>query len=328
MGRPTSRPHGMQSMIIWSMLCSGAKDNNDSTRLFRLLLQLEKDRREKEKYNKILYGCCKLHRSQYANYGADIAEEADMVHCYVKDFLTNNSENGKQGKKDIYLQHSELYKSMSHVKGIGPLAFNQFWHSLCLCGVLPHKYIAYLAIAPNSGPAKLIQKFYPKCQSPEQCLKKMHDVKGIIIRFGINKVTDFFLENMCELHRLGNNCDVVQHNMTDEERADAYLSDEFHGALVDSKPTRNPDLYFKNPFTGKYQNLFRFDKNVLVMRPSFIENSVTSSTTVECSIHYISRGNDAINVSWEGAYVKMSFHLVLGLFKVKELCQYSHYNYY
>jgi hypothetical protein len=282
------------------------KDNNDSTRLFRLLMQLEKDRQEKEKSNKILYGCCKLHRFQYANYGADIAEESDMVHCYVKDFLTNNSENAKQGKKDIDLQHSELYKSMSHVKGIGPLSFNQFWHSLCLCGVLPHKYIAYSAIAPNSGPAKLIQKFYPKCQSPEQCLKKMHDVKGIISRFGINKVTDFFLENMlCELHRLGNKCDVVQHNMTDEEQADAFLSDEFHGALVDSKPTRNPDLYFKNPFTGKYQNLFRFDKNVLVMRPSFIENSVTSSTTVKCSINYISGGNDAINVSWEGAYVKM-----------------------
>lgn len=284
------------------------KDNNDSTRLFRLLIHLETERRKTDKTKKVLYGCCKLYRFQYANYGCEIVEEADMVHCYVKDFLTHNQEdNGKQGKRDVYEQHSELYQSMSHVKGIGPLSFNQFWHALCLCGVLPMKYIVYSKIAPNSGPAKLIQTFYPKCHSPEACLKKMHQVKGIITKLGMKKITDFFLENMlCELQRLRNKLDFVQRTTNDEQRSDAFLSDEFHAALITSLPTRNPDLYFKNPFTGTYQHLFRFDNNALVMRPSFLDNSITSSTTVKCEISYSQGHNEAIEIKWSGVYVKMS----------------------
>jgi hypothetical protein len=284
------------------------EENNDSTRLFRLLIHLETYRRKKDGNKKTdIYGSCKLHRFQYANYGADIVNEADMVHCYVKDFLCQYGENGNLRQKDVYIQHSELYKSMSHVKGIGPLSFNQFWHSLCLCGVLPIKYISFSAIAPNSGPAKLIQTFYPNCRAPDECLKKMHEVKARISSFGMNKVTDFFLENMfCELYRMGNKSDIATKAMATDVRRDAFLSNDFHAALVNSSPTKNPDIYFKNPFNASYQHLFRVEKEDLIMRPSFLDNSITSSSTLRCKISYSSGDNESINVIWSGDYVRKS----------------------
>ena len=79
--------------------------------------------------------CC-----QYSGYSMDIVLEADVIHCYVKDFLARRSE---QFVDSIYVHddHSNLFASLSSIKGVGPLSFNQFWHSLCLCGVLPVHYI-------------------------------------------------------------------------------------------------------------------------------------------------------------------------------------------
>jgi hypothetical protein len=282
-------------------------EHNDSTRLLNLLVYLEKERRRKDKTSKIMYGCCKMPRFQYANYTSNILEDADMVHCYVKDFLGQKEGNEvKLREKDILGQHSELFKSLSHIKGIGPLSFNQFWHALCLSGVLPIKYFHCSAVAPNSGPAKLIQTFYPNCNSAQSCLKKLHEVKNKISGFGMKKITDFVLENMfCEMWRLGNKSLIATKTMDTKLREGAFMSEEFHEAMINSHPTKNPDLYFKNPFNESYQHLFRVGTDELLMRPSFLDNSDTSSTTVRCNIVYAEE-DGTIDVSWTGEFVRQS----------------------
>ena len=62
--------------------------------------------------------------------------------------------------------------------------------------VLPTRYIHFsITIAPNAGPAKLIQIVYPTGHSPDACLKKLHEVKGKnVSMMGLNKVTDFLLK--------------------------------------------------------------------------------------------------------------------------------------
>jgi hypothetical protein len=283
------------------------KDNNDCTRLFRLLIHLEELRREKDKKrkeNSTIIGCCKLHRYQYANYAGYVIAEADMIHCYVKDFLAHTKEHDetKPKKKQQTGLQMELYNAISHVKGIGPLSFNQFWHALCLSGVLPLKYIQCSAIAPKAGPAQIIQTFDSTCTKPDSCLRKMHEVKGKLSSLGLNKISDFFLENMfCELHRLGNKSQVVKKTMTEKQKVEAFLSDKFHDALVNAVPTKHPDIYYASPFNDSYQHMFRVNNDELVMRLSFLNNSNTSSCTLTCTVSH--RGdNGAIEVTWSGEY--------------------------
>lgn len=279
--------------------CSKKKDR---TRLFRLLVILEKRRRSKDSRSD-MYGSCKLPRFQYANYSSSVIEEADMVHCYVKDFLMQHSTSSKTDKR-INSQHAELYKTLSSIKGIGPLSFNQFWHSLCLCGLLPMDCVQATAVAAGSGPAKLIQTYYPGCKSPEALLSKLHEVKSAINSLGINRISDFFLENMmCELWRLGSKSKLATKSMKPEERKIGFLSDEFHRALVDSAPTKNPDIYYLNPFTDEYQHLFRVVDKQLTMRPSFLPNNNGSSSVVRCVISHCTETGET-TVEWSGDFFR------------------------
>jgi len=267
------------------------EENNDCTRLFHLMIHLEEQRRQKDKKrkDKTTFGCCKLHRYQYANYAEYVIAEADMIHCYVKDFLTHmkqNDSNLSKKKNQIGLQ-MELFNSVSHIKGIGPLSFNQFWHALCLCGVLPLRNMQCSIIAPKAGPSQIIQTFDSTCTKPESCLRKMHEVKGKLSSFGMNKITDFLLENMlCELHRLGNKSQIIKKTMNAEQKVNAFLSNEFDEILVNSVPTQHPDIYYTSPFTECYQHIFRVCKDELVMRLSFLKNSNTSSCTLRCIISH------------------------------------------
>jgi hypothetical protein len=276
----------------------------DKTRIFRLLIILEKRRRLKSK-SKDLIGCCKLPRFQYANYSANIIEDAELIHRYVKDFLLKCKTKERTTQRNARGNHSMLFKILSSVKGIGPLSFNQFWHSLCLSGILPVSYIQTIAVAPGSGPAKLIQTFYPSCKTAEALYVKLTEVKGKISKLGIHKVTEFFLENqMCELWRLGMRNKVVTKLMTDDNKRAGFRSDDFHRAMVISTPTKNPDIYFQNPFTKQYQHLFRVcDKESLVMRPSFLANSDSRSSTLTCDITY-SDEKGILLVKWNGDYVR------------------------
>lgn len=275
-----------------------------NTRIFKLLVFLETKRREKDNSVELI-GSCKLPRFQYANYASGIIGEADLIHCYVKDHLLN--ERGSSGKEsDINLQHSRLFKILSQVKGVGPLSFNQLWHSLSLCGVLPTNYIHSTAVAVGSGPAALIQTFDNKCKSTDSLSSKMRVVKAKLHKLGISSATDFFLENMmCELTRLGNKSKIASKKMTEKDRKAAFLSNAFSNALKESRPTKNPDLYYMNPFTGEYQHVFRVLKKDLLMRLSFLDNDNSSSVIVHCSITYDDTTGKLL-VSWSGDYVRRS----------------------
>ena len=124
----------------------------------------------------------------------------DIIHCYIKDFLIYRNEKISSESEDVYSLHSELFEILAEVKGVGPLSFNQLWHSLCLSGVLPINYINTTPVAMDSGPAKLIRIFHPKCKSADTLVKKLQEVQGNIKKLGIGTITGFFLENlMCEV---------------------------------------------------------------------------------------------------------------------------------
>jgi hypothetical protein len=111
---------------------------------------------------------------------------------------------------------------------------------------------------------------------------------------------------MCEIYRLGMRTKIVTQKMNEEERKQGYASERFHDALVSSPPTRNPDLYFFNPFTNQWQHLFRvYDKGDkgLQMRPSFLDNPDTSSSNLNVEITY-GTVDECLSVNIEGAYLR------------------------
>lgn len=296
----------------WKHLCDNIhfckqwlEKKDASTKLFGILIFLEKQRRREQNESKILLGSCKLNRYQYSNYAELIENEADIIHCYIKDFLINHKEKVSKEAVDVYSLHSELLGILSNIKGIGPLSFNQLWHSLCLCGVLPLNYINTTPVAMESGPSKLIQIFYPECKTSDDLIKKLQEVKGNMTKLGITTASAFFLENeMCEIMRFANKSKIAPKTMPVSQRKVALNSREFINALSLCKPTKNPDLYYKNPTTGHYQHLFRVvDKKILSMRLSFLDNDITTSVICRCNIDYDTNSGN-VQVSWEGNYVK------------------------
>ena len=127
-------------------------------------------------------GSCKMPWcQQYSNYSTAIISEADLIHCYMKDFLLQWSNKSTINVTD---DHSILFDSLSHIKGVGSLSFNQFWHLLCLCGVLPVHFIHTTGITLASGPAKLIQTYYSECKSAKSIKQKVHQIKSNINKMG------------------------------------------------------------------------------------------------------------------------------------------------
>jgi hypothetical protein len=189
-------------------------------------------------------------------------------------------------------------------KGIGPLSFNQFWHSLCLCGILPPSYIESSVVGQGSGPAKLIQTFYPSVKSSDHLLKKLIEVKNAISSLGLKRISEFFIENeMCEIWRLANRHKLLSKTMTLQEKCQAFMSSEFSRSMKEGDATRNPDLYFCNPYTGTYQHLFRVHNKELVMRLSYVDNCPTSSIQLQCEIKY-NEATGNLSLNWGGDYLK------------------------
>jgi len=161
-----------------------------------------------------------------------------------------------------------------------------------------------MGIAVGSGPAKLIQTYYPECKCADSMTHVMHKVKSAIINMGINTVTDFFLENtMCELTRLGNKSKLATTKMSSKDKKMGFTSDQFFDALRNAKPTKNPDLYFKNPFTGDYQHILRIIDKELLMRLSFLDNEISSSVVLKCYVSH-DQTSGTVDVSWKGNYVR------------------------
>lgn len=279
-------------------------------KLLRLLITLERNRHkamqkaDKAGGNKeatLLYGNCKCPRFQYANYASSIIENAKSIHGEVKEFMSWRIEQGG-GRKSVTMQHAHLYSKLKRFKGVGALSFNQFWHALSLSGVIPHNYIESSVVGPGSGPAKLMQTFYPSIKSPELLSKKLIEVKNAIGALGLRKVSEFFIENeMCEIWRLANRNKLLTKDMSIAKKCEVFLSSKLDGCIDDSEATRFPDLYFWNPFTASYQHLFRVMNKELVMRPSFLDNTLSSSSQVQCQVSYDTVGS--IQMKWVGDYL-------------------------
>lgn len=105
---------------------------------------------------------------------------------------------------------------------------------------------------------------------------------------------------MCEFTRLGNKSKLTTTKMTAKNKKVAFASAY---ALINAKSTKNPDLYFKCPFTGEYQHIFHVVQKDLLMRLSFLDNDISSSVTLKCFISH-DKTTGAIDVSWKGDYAR------------------------
>jgi hypothetical protein len=90
--------------------------------------------------------------------------------------------------------------------------------------------------------------------------------------------------------------------MSIPKKCAVFLSSKLDGCIDDSEATRFPDLYFCNPFTGTYQHLFRVINKELVMRPSFLDNNLSSSSQVQCQVSY-DTVSGLIGMTWKGDYL-------------------------
>jgi hypothetical protein len=226
--------NGTSSLVaIWNRMqckfeytkewCSRKKDK---TRLFRLLVFFDKEGHGDR--NNALVGNCKLPRYQFANYAENIIGQATNIHDILTNFLRNNNNAKTVKKANVTILHSTLFKHLKGVKGIGPLNFNQLWHSLCLCGLLPHEFIKSSAVGISTGPAMLIQSFYPKLKSAQALQKKLQSVRSVVNKIGMNQVSEFFLENMyCEQWRQGMKSKLINKDMPPEERKIQFSSNGF-----------------------------------------------------------------------------------------------------
>lgn len=275
------------------------------TKLFKILIKLDRYRQLKtDRDAKVLHGNCLLPRYQYAGYGNDIVENYKGIHVALKDFL-NQSDFVAMPTSNVQKQHAYLYGKLKNYKGIGPLSFNQFWHSLCLCGILPHHFIETSAIAPGSGPAQLIQIFQPKLKRNVDMNKKLTEVRKEFANLGFNRITEFFIENMmCELVRIASFRKLFTKNMSAEDKKDILMTSKFQSYIMESTSTRFPDLYFSSPFTNEMQHLFRMVEKTLYMRPSFLNNGVGGSSQLQCEITYDVDGK--CKVSLTGEYLRRS----------------------
>jgi hypothetical protein len=78
-----------------------------------------------------LLGNCKSPHFQYSNYANIVVKNCIDLHSTVKQFISQIKE--QQVKHSPTEHHEYLYGKLKKIKGVGPLSYNQFWHSLCLC---------------------------------------------------------------------------------------------------------------------------------------------------------------------------------------------------
>jgi hypothetical protein len=101
------------------------------------------------------------------------------------------------------------------------------------------------------------------------------------------------------------------------EKREVLVGNLFQRLISASKPTQHPDLYFKNPFTDKWQHLFRVSDNKLYMQPSFFHNSVGQSVQLSCDVTY---GHDEVcSINITGDYVHRNRMLPKDFFVQKKL---------
>jgi hypothetical protein len=86
-----------------------------STKLFHLLVFIEKQRREKRNTNNELIGSCKLQQFQYSNYGSGVVKEADKIHSLIKDYLMQWRTGQTPTSTDACAQHATLFNMRLYI---------------------------------------------------------------------------------------------------------------------------------------------------------------------------------------------------------------------
>jgi hypothetical protein len=75
----------------------------------------------------------------------------------------------------------------------------------------------------------------------------------------------------------------------------------FQEEILMGSVTKHPDVYYVNPFTGKYQHLFCVSGTELTMRPSTMkQNNSASITLVVCKIEHDLLHSGNTEVYWSG----------------------------
>ena len=180
---------------------------------------------------------------------------------------------------------------------------------------MPHNYIQSSVVGVGTGPAKIIQIYYPGSKSSDTLTKILMSVKSTISSLGIDKVTDFFLENtFCELWRLAIQTKTINSVMSGEGKKVALSSDVFQEEILMGSVTKNPDVYYVNPFTGKYQHLFRVSGTELIMRPSTMKQNNSTSITLVCKIEHDLLHSGKTEVYWSGDLLQREKILPSSLF--------------
>jgi hypothetical protein len=220
-------------------------------------------------------GSCKYNRFQYPGHAKNIVSNIKEICDSVEKFIADKDLSTIETSKC----HFQLFDSLRKLKipGIGPLVFNQFFHSLCLSGILPSRFMTHAAISQGSGPAKLIQMFYPKDKSTSLLEKRMKVILKTINGLGLSSVNEFFIENlMCEVYRLYNKLEKSQ-------RTFQFLcSEKFMDILRSTTMTKNPDIYYFDQCTESYQNLFRIVDGSMYVR--FAKNKKKLLASNQCIV--------------------------------------------
>jgi hypothetical protein len=118
---------------------------------------------------------------------------------------------------------------------------------------------------------------------------------------------------MCECHRIVIAHRLFERSMTQGEKCEVLLSDKFQLKIKHASPCRNPDIYYRNPYTEEWQHLFRVVGIDLLMRPSNIANHCTGSVNLQCIIE-CSTTSGEINISWSGNMLKSLGSDIFNLF--------------
>ena len=205
-----------------------------------------------------------------------IRENRRQIFETLKEILSN--------PKQCSTRRSFLDNVMQRIDGVGHMRANQFLQACCISGIVPLAWMKGIEIGRNTGPAKLIELFGHKGEGIQKEFVRV--AKELRTDFGLQKLTDQFLDNMfCESKR------IASHNSmsgwTEKYwNVDYLMSEKFRERVESIQITKNPDIYFLDDHTKRYQHLFRVIDNKLFIRDSSEKNDSFHSPFSAVTISY------------------------------------------
>lgn len=187
-------------------------------------------------------------------------------------------------QKLVCLSRGKFMSGLSEIQGIGPVRANQFLQACALTGVVPLHWLKTIQIGPATGPAQLIKLMCGKDVKVQHEFDRVS--KELRLTYGLNKLSELHLDNlMCEAKRFAVN-DIVPAQRPTVWTPGYLLSDAFISKVENMSISRNPDIYFIDKHTGRYQHLFKIVDNSLYLRDSTATNDSFHSPLSRLMITY------------------------------------------